>query len=141
MAYATLQDLIDRYGERTVITSSDRDGNGQADADAVAHALDEVSSEIDTYLAARYALPLPEVPSILVRLACDMALHQVSFEAGAATDEKKARYDSAVDLLKLIAKGTVQLPLPPAAAVTTTTAPRTSSPAREFTRNTLKGVL
>lgn len=61
MAYATRQDIIDRYGEDELIVAADHDEDGVADATVVEQGLADASDEIDAYLAGRYTLPLAVV--------------------------------------------------------------------------------
>jgi phage gp36-like protein len=111
MAYATLQDFTDRFGaaELTQLTGS------AGMTAALQRALDDAAAEIDGYLATRYALPLSTVPTVLVRVGCDIARYRLWDQA--ASEEVAARYASAVQFLTSVSKGIVQLgidPPPPA---------------------------
>lgn len=114
MPYASLADLIERFGSDDVIVAADRDRDGEPDAEVVDAALEDASAEIDSYLAQVYRLPLPSVPRLVRRLACDIAFHRLSPEADTATEYRRTRYDEAVSLLKKIAKREVSLGLPEA---------------------------
>ncbi len=113
--YATAQELEKRLGgEEALVILADRDGDGVADAELVERALADATAEIDSYLAGRYTLPLPTVPAVLVRLACDMAVYRITSEYGTGlTEERRQRYDDAVAWLKRAASGDVSLGLPP----------------------------
>lgn len=113
--YATAQELETRLGgEEALVILADRDGDGVADAELVERALADATAEIDSYLAGRYTLPLPTVPAVLVRLACDMAVYRITSEYGAGlTEERRQRYEDAVAWLKRAASGDVSLGLPP----------------------------
>lgn len=109
MAYATKKDIEDRYGRDLLARIADKNGNGMVDTKAVEKALADAADEIDAHLSARYELPLPEVPGLLVRLCVDMAVY---FLAGdLRTDEQEARYANAVALLRRIAEGKASLGL------------------------------
>lgn len=108
MAYATEQDIVDRYSEEQLLISFDRDADGDADADAIARALADASDEIDGYIAGRYSLPLADPPRILTFLAVDIALYKGSVET-AVTEEKRTRYKDAIAFLTRVAKGEVML--------------------------------
>jgi len=110
MAYATESDLIERYGAAELLAVADRDGNGSADSGMMERALDDASAEIDVYLAGRYALPLAHVPTVLVRIACDIARYRLW--ADRASDEVRRRYEDALRLLERIASGEVVLMQP-----------------------------
>ena len=107
--YATLQDLIDRFGNDAVLVASDRDRDGQINTEVVDKALLDADAEIDTYVGLQYKLPLSTVPRILTKLAVDIAFHVLSPEADTATEHRRGRYDNAVALLRRIAKGEVSL--------------------------------
>ena len=114
MSYASQQDLIDRVGEDELLVAADRDRDGVIYAAVVDGALEDATAEIDSYLAQVYALPLPSVPRLLNRLACDIAFHRLSPEADTATEYRRSRYDEAVSLLKKLAKREITLGMPQA---------------------------
>lgn len=107
MGYCTGQDLIDRYGEEELLQLADRDGDGVADTAVLDQVIADASAEIDGYLAVRYALPLAEVPSVLVRIACEIARYHLYEDH--ATETVQDRYANAVKFLKAAARGEVQL--------------------------------
>lgn len=114
MPYASQQDLIERFGEDDLIVAADRDRDGVIDAEVVETALEDAAAEIDSYLAQVYRLPLPSVPPLIRRLACDIAFHRLSPEADTATEHRRTRYGEAVSLLKKLAKREITLGLPEA---------------------------
>lgn len=107
MSYATEVDMLARFGADELTALADRDGNGSADSGMMERALDDASAEIDVYLAGRYALPLAHVPTVLVRIACDIARYRLW--ADRASDEVRRRYEDARRMLELIAKGDVSI--------------------------------
>lgn len=129
MVYATQQDIIDRYGNAALLVVADRDGSGAVDADVVTKALADASTEIDTYLAARYALPLDAAPAALVQPCVDIAMYRMGIAPGAGgTEEQRTRYEDAKSVLKDISKGTASLgiesPAPTVGGVVTVSGPR-----------------
>jgi phage gp36-like protein len=137
VAYATQQDLIDRFGEAQLLAIADRDADSALDADVIAKALDDAGETIDSYIATRYELPLAEVPGRLVKVAADIAFYVL--HPAAAPDDVRQRYDDAIAFLKDVAKGNALLdvggaePEPAAAGVDF------EGPERTFTRDSLKG--
>ena len=116
MPYATQSDITLLYGANALYVA-DHDRDGVADEAAVARALTSATGEIDTYLAARYALPLPEVPEFLKQLTVDIALYRLALSADVATTEHRTRYEDALSHLRKIAEGKAALvftPVPPA---------------------------
>ncbi|TCS70678.1 phage gp36-like protein [Sulfuritortus calidifontis] len=110
MAYATAAELATRYGEDELIQLTDRAGSGVMDTAVVQRALDDAEAEIDGYLASRYLLPLPTVPALLARIACDIARYRLWEDR--ASDEVRARYEDARRLLENLSSGRVSLGLP-----------------------------
>ncbi|SNS44700.1 phage protein Gp36 family protein [Antarctobacter heliothermus] len=72
----------------------------------------QASDEIDSYLAVRYRLPLPEVPGILRQIAVDFALYRLALSRDVLSDEHRRRYEDGRDHLKRIAEGRAALHLP-----------------------------
>ena len=113
MIYASQADIIELYGERALYVA-DRDGDGVPDAAAIERALAEASAEIESYLATRYALPLPAGTdlSILRKLAVDIAVYGLAQSRDVLTEELRRRYEDALAALRRLAKGEQALQLP-----------------------------
>lgn len=109
MPYATLDDLVTRFGEQELIDQTDRASGTNVDEVLVARVLDDAAATIDGYLAARHALPLPSVPPLLVGLCCDLARYALYPDAAPAM--VRDRYQNAQRVLREIANGTLQLGL------------------------------
>lgn len=78
----------------------------------------EAASMVDGYLAARYVLPLVNVPDLVRALVADIARYRLWDEA--APEEVRRRFESAMQQLRDLAAGKVLLPpdaagTPPAA--------------------------
>jgi len=111
MAYATLADLIARFGETELIELSDRLGAGQIDPTVIDQALSDAAGVIDGHLAGRYALPLAPVPSILLGYACDLARERLWKDAASELIVKRG--DDARKFLVMVAAGKVTLGIQP----------------------------
>lgn len=109
MPYATKQDLIDRFGEQELIELTDRDNSGAIDDTVLDQALADANEEIDTYVGARYRLPLSTVPQILVRWCADIARYHLYDEA--APEQVQKRYDGVRGSMKMLAEGKTTLGL------------------------------
>ncbi|WP_036536715.1 gp436 family protein [Oceanobacter kriegii] len=114
--YAAQSDISARYSQDQLLLLTDRDQDDAPDANVVDQALQDASAEIDTYLAAKYQLPLPQVPAVLTRLCVDVAVYRLAADADMATEERRQRYDDAVSLLKRLATGAASLGLEQAPA-------------------------
>lgn len=100
--YATEADLVARFGDeienlKTMLPSQS----------SVTDAIQDATEEINGYIGGRYALPLPNVPSNLERMACDIARYRLYFQQ--PTEEVRKRYEDAISFLKLVATGKAHL--------------------------------
>jgi phage gp36-like protein len=108
--YATQTDLERRFGTDAVMELSDRTLSGVADADVIAHALDDAASIIDGYLAGRYALPLAFTPKLLRVQAEAIAFYLL--HRNGAPDAVVRGYQDALQTLKNLSTGVVRLTVP-----------------------------
>lgn len=137
--YATIDDLIARYGEDELVELTDRADPpaGTVDATVADKALADASQEIDLYLRVRYALPLDTVPSVIGRVCCQIARY--TLHVNGAPEKVGKSYEEAIALLVKIARSTVELGIDavePASAPSA--APAVSGPGRVFSRDSLK---
>jgi phage gp36-like protein len=139
MTYAVAQDMVNRFGEQEVIQLTDRANVGEIDETVLAGGLESAVSEINTYLAERYALPLPTVPLVLRDFTCDIARYRLCGAGVVETDEIRTRYKDALKFLENVAKGVASLGLdadqqkvPPVGQ------PKIAADAPVFNRETLK---
>ncbi|MBT9431355.1 DUF1320 domain-containing protein [Candidatus Sodalis endolongispinus] len=107
--YASLEDMVLRFGEREVRTLTDRDNTGEIDAAVLAGGLQAAVDEINGYIGGRYTLPLPVVPSNLRGIACDIARYRLTGTERVCTDEIRDRYRDAIRYLENVANGRVTL--------------------------------
>jgi phage gp36-like protein len=141
VSYATIQDANDMYGEDYVLTSVDRDSDGEPDTTALTKALSKASSEIDSYLGVRYNVPLTTVPEIIKGYTIDIAIYKCSSgPAAGLTEEKRQRYDDAIKWLINLSKGVTSLGLEETDA-DTEHRPVIEAETRLFTRSKLRGLL
>lgn len=113
MAYTSKALMITRWGSDEVLRSADRDPqDGTADDATITAHCSDASSLVDSYLArAGYTTPVDPVPAVLVLKTTDIAVYTLSFDiGGAATTEKRKRYDDAIAWLEKIANGELKLP-------------------------------
>ncbi|ENV71902.1 hypothetical protein F946_01357 [Acinetobacter johnsonii ANC 3681] len=101
--YATRNDLEARFGEGELqqLESMQTVGN------SIEEALQDASEEIDSYIAVRYVLPLPNTPSTLKRIACNIARYRLYFQQ--PIEEVENRYKAEIDFLKRVADGKATL--------------------------------
>lgn len=136
MTYATQQDLIDRFGTQELARLTDPAAGATINTTLVDRALADADAEIDTRLAQRYTAPLSPVPTVVVRLAADIARYFLWGER--VTEQVRTRYKDATSLLDRIGAGHAKLagaelltPAPDAVAVSVL------APARQFSSTLL----
>lgn len=135
--YATLDDMETRYSAAQLIQLTDDAGAGVINVAAVQAALDDAAVEINSYVAAVYALPLTQPEPNLTRYACDVAFYFLHRDL--APEAVKDRYDAAIAWLKLLAQGKTRLTAnggieAPAAANTILTEPNLVADRRDRMR-------
>lgn len=108
--YASVDDFVQRVGEKQTIDLTDRDFLNEVNEEVLNQALVDSSSQIDGYLVSHYQLPLAKVPANLVRICCDLARYRLCGMSDVTiTDDVRERYEDAVAELKLLAKGITAL--------------------------------
>lgn len=109
MAYATQQDMIERFGEREIIELTNREipRGDTVDADVLDRALEDAAGDVDSRLAGRFSVPLPNTPHLINRLCCDLA--RFYLYENAATEQVTKRYEMALKTLTSIAKGEIRI--------------------------------
>ncbi len=142
--YATVQDMIDRFGATHLIRLSrpeDRTAE-TVDEEKVNTALRDASSLIDGYIRGRYLVPIAAPPSEIVRAACILARYDLAQgENMDPSDEmEKARKDVIV-WLENIAKELINLDVPAAlpAGPAVGSGPRMSDRERIMSLDSLRG--
>jgi len=144
MSYATLTELLQRLDEQTVILLSDDTMAGAVNTDAVDRAFADADTEIDSYIGARYAVPVDPVPALLQRLSLDLAIEGLyTRRPHVDTPEAVVRAaKNARTLLANIAANKADIPGVAEADTSGTTAAGASFVAgdRLFTRTTMRGM-
>jgi phage gp36-like protein len=107
MPYAVKADLEDRFSAQEILQLLDRDGNGVEDPGVLDKVLADTDAEIDAYLRTRYTLPLNPVPTVIVRLAAEIARYRLW--SNNASEEVRNRYKDAIKFLTSVSQGEVQL--------------------------------
>ncbi len=109
--YATLDDMTAAFGEDELLALTDRDNTGEMGTTLAGEALARASSEADSYLARRYAVPIAApVPPVLVAAVCDIARYRLTGGPASETDPILERYRQAVKWLERVADGKADLP-------------------------------
>ena len=142
MAYTTLSQLTDRFGERMLIALTDRAtvATGVIDTNVIDAAITAADAMIDGYLAGRYTLPLTVTPQLIADLSEEIAIWKLH---RSQPDEKIAEdYKAAIRTLKDIASGTIRLDVAGTAPASTGgTGARVTDRERPLTAKNMKGLI
>jgi phage gp36-like protein len=114
--YASLSDLIDAYGDRTVREWTDLDRAGSVDAGRAARALADASAEVDAYAQSRHVVPFAPPPPLIRKLTVDIAawnlLRARGYDPQSADRSVFEAYTQAAKLLERLARGELTLGVP-----------------------------
>ncbi|EAA8719432.1 DUF1320 domain-containing protein [Salmonella enterica subsp. enterica serovar Abaetetuba] len=106
MIYATRDDMAHRYNQDTLAQLM-QTLPGQEDTGLLDNALADASALIDSYISARYTLPLSSVPLALTQQCCAIAFYYLNTVR--ATEQTRKRYEDALRWLEGIRDGKTPL--------------------------------
>ena len=117
--YGSLASLTQQFGEDELLMLAqgpdDNEGNPTLDGPRVLIALARASREADTYIAPRYAVPLPvsgDDTEPLKSFVGDMTRYHLTGGPALESESVIRRYEEALAWLKSVAKGVTDLLLP-----------------------------
>lgn len=141
--YAQVEDMVNRYGRGELVQLTDRgdEVTGEINTTVIATALVDAAETINSYVAARYSVPLTPVPEPAKRWACSLAYYYL--HRFGVPDDVRTAYADTIAALKDVAKGIMVLQ----SAGVATAAPvgdtflqvHTTGASRVFSNETLKG--
>ncbi|HAT1683961.1 TPA: DUF1320 domain-containing protein [Klebsiella oxytoca] len=105
MMYAVAQDMRDRYEDLDTLLL--QPGSDALNEKKLTQALSDAGALADSYLAARYDLPLAVVPQVLVQHCCAIAFYYLCDSQ--ATDQARDRYRDALTWLREVKSGSVPI--------------------------------
>jgi phage gp36-like protein len=108
--YATAEDISLRLDQRTLLDLTDDDGDDAADSTVLEAVLTDADGVIDSYLSSRYATPLSPVPTLLCKLAADLAIAALfARRRETISSEHATRAEQALVVLRSLAEGEMVL--------------------------------
>ncbi|ATT79960.1 DUF1320 domain-containing protein [Salmonella enterica] len=103
MLYAKAQDMRDRYDNLDTLLF--QPGSDTPNEKKLTQALNDAGALADSYLSAKYALPLAVVPQVLVQHCCAIAFYYLCDQQ--ATDQARDRYREALTWLREVKSGSI----------------------------------
>ncbi|KJS45889.1 MAG: hypothetical protein VR71_00010 [Roseovarius sp. BRH_c41] len=140
MAYLTVQDMIDRYGEGFLAEVTARDTiPGVIGMTALQVAVDDAVSVAESYVAGLYNADNP--PRVLTMHTAAIAWYRLLGARAAAFDGAEEGYEAAISFLREVRKGEASLgdETPEDTGRGNPQLPQISAPEGTFTRDSLKG--
>lgn len=110
--YGNLEDLKKEISEEELIQLTDDAGIGEIDQNVINKCGANSDSEINGYLATRYALPLDSTPDLVNSIWVDLTIYRLHLRRHVVSEDAKERRDNARRQLKFIAEGKVTLGVP-----------------------------
>lgn len=138
MAYCTQSDIQEEVTESVLIELTDDERLGTINAARVTKAITAADTEIDSYLAQRYPVPMTEGLELLKDCSVNLSLERLYLRrTGALPEDRKDRIAHVRKLLSDIAMGRASLGVTP--APTEEGGGSFSAQERKFDRDKLKG--
>lgn len=144
MPYASVQDMVDRFGNTEVLRLSDPEdrSNEVIVAAKVELAIADAGALVDDYVRGRYLTPLAPAPASIVRATCVLARYDLAKgERTEPTEQMRLDRKEVISWLEGIAAGRVNLDVQPASGSASSEGAdaRISDREAAFTNDTLRG--
>lgn len=107
--YAEQDDIVALYDERLLENIAWDDDAEAIDTTMVSSALTRATDFMNSYIGARYRLPLATTPKVFVQPCVDIAVYFIAHDAGRLTDEIKDRFKMQIGWLKDVSAGRATL--------------------------------
>lgn len=141
MGYCDQTDVTRRIGSTLLIELTDDTGAGTVETTALAECISDSDGVINGYLRGRYSVPLSTVPDLIKRISTYLTIYYLydrrASAFGGIPPHIAENYKFAIDTLKLINNGTVDLGIEPPPASSTAQIAQTDGPTRGFTATTM----
>jgi phage gp36-like protein len=109
MPYSDLTDIENQIDESDLIGLTDDEDTGAHNSGRILRAIDDADSEINGYIGMRYTVPLDPVPVLIRKFSTDIAVWNLYARREGAPEDRKIRYEKALEYLKGVAKGIFSL--------------------------------
>ncbi|EAS8628849.1 DUF1320 domain-containing protein [Salmonella enterica subsp. enterica] len=105
MLYASAKDMRDRYGNLDDLLR--QPGTDDLNERKLTQALNDAGALVDSYLLAKYSLPLAVVPQVLVQHCCTVAFYYLCDEQ--PSEQARDRYREALTWLREVKNGGISI--------------------------------
>lgn len=104
MAYATKQDMIDRFGEDEITALTDWAGSVILSDVVITTALDASSAVVDFYISGACQTPVDVPQNVIKEITCDITIFKISKKLRDQSTYQ-IKYLEAMKMLKMIQEG------------------------------------
>ena len=110
MAYCTEDDIKLALEEAILVELTDDEGTGVIESDRVTRAIADADELIDAYAGMVYSLPFSSTPNLIRKYSVDISIYNLYSRRGDSVPEnRKDRFDKAMDFLEKLSEGKVKL--------------------------------
>ncbi len=110
MSYCTQID-IEKLIPAQELAELTTESGSTPDSAVIMEAIAKADAEIDSYLGMIYTIPLSVPPARVKALSEDISIYYLYQRRSAVPEARKKVYDDAIAFLKLLATGTIKLPV------------------------------
>lgn len=141
MPYCTESDILEQVSEDTLIQLTDDLDNGVVDSSVVDRAIADADSAIDTYCQRRYTVPLSPVPTMVRKVAVDLAIYNLYSRRDefGMPETREKRNQAGMSFLKDVTAGKIELGAATPSPTNTGSSVEVSSSTRVFSRDKMSG--
>ncbi|TAK63654.1 MAG: DUF1320 domain-containing protein [Bacteroidetes bacterium] len=140
MAYSTKADILSYCSPEELAQLSSEQGD-IVDDKVVGKAITDADSEIDSYLAVRFTVPVSPTPARVNQLSSQIALYNLYSRRPAITmnDTVETNYNNAVKFLQKVSEGSASIGIDPPPAATSTPKVKLTTGDRNFSNDKMTG--
>ena len=109
MAYSELPDLLIQISEKDLVGLTDDANTGTINKDTVIATIVKADAIIDSFMAAKYSVPLSPVPTITTHHSVIITLQLLYARRSGSPEHIQTLYDNNMMFLKAISEGTITL--------------------------------
>ena len=111
MGYCAQSDIEDVLTGDEIVQCADYDGDGIADSDVIARAIDWADRKIDSYLGARYEIPLSSTPDVVKNCSVSITIYRLYANRRSVSEDTRDEYKDWIKWLEDVAAGKISLGL------------------------------
>ena len=141
MSYCDQTDIERRIGSALLIELTDDAGSGTVDTNVLAECISDADGTVDGFLRGQYTVPLSSVPDLIKRVATYLTIYNLFDRRAAAFSGVPAHItanrDFAIDRLREIRSGEIDLGVEPPPAASTAQIAQVDGPDRLFNATTM----